>query len=84
MNQCPGHRAVQDPSKPISEGAVAQMARYIANHRAQTMLVMEAADAAGLHPGFATTIFRRTLGLTINKYVVRQRPMVAQMLLVAN
>jgi AraC family transcriptional regulator, melibiose operon regulatory protein len=63
---------------------VAQMARYIANHRAQTMPVMEAADAAGMHPGYATTIFRRTLGLTINQYVVRRRLMVAQMLLVAN
>lgn len=77
------------PHPPRGEAAVARlheavvrMARFIADHGHSAIGVREVARSAGVHPGYAMTVFRRTLGLTINQYLVRHRLMVAQALLV--
>ncbi len=63
---------------------VHRMARYIAEHATEAIAVADIAASVGLHPNYAMTLFRRTLGMTINEYVTRQRLMLAHGRLLAS
>lgn len=62
---------------------VARMARFVAEHAAEPIGVAEVAAAAGLGPSRAMELFRRCLGDTIARYILRQRLSRAQTLLLA-
>lgn len=60
---------------------VRDMAVFIAEHSAEPLAVEDVAGAAGLHPNYAMTLFRRVLGMTISDYLTRHRIGRAQSLL---
>lgn len=69
---------------PAPTGAfltVHRMAQFIAEHFAEPISAGDIAAAAGLHPNYAMTLFRRQTGLTINQFLTRQRIAHAQRLL---
>lgn len=61
-----------------------RMARYIAEHAIEPISVADIAASVELHPNYAMTLFRKTLGMTINEYVTRQRLMLAHGRLLAS
>ncbi|MCX5512214.1 AraC family transcriptional regulator [Kaistia algarum] len=61
-----------------------RMARYIAEHAIEPITVADIAASVELHPNYAMTLFRKTLGMTINEYVTRQRLMLAHGRLLAS
>jgi AraC-like DNA-binding protein len=63
---------------------VERMARFIGERAHEDIGVEDVAGAVGLHPSYAMTLFKRTLGLTINQSIVRQRLDTARSLLVAS
>lgn len=63
---------------------VIRMAQFIADNARRNIGIAEIAGAAGIHPNYAMTLFRRTLGLTINDYLLRHRLMIAQALLISS
>jgi len=58
------------------------LARFIARHYTEPLTVRAIAAAAGLHPNYAMTLFRRTFGLSIGEYLTQYRVADAQRLLV--
>lgn len=62
---------------------VCAMARFMAAHAGEALAVEDVARAAGLHPNYAMTVFRRALGTTIGGYLTRQRLHMAQQKLAA-
>lgn len=62
---------------------VERMARLIGERALQDIAVDDVAAAAGLHPNYANTIFKRAFGLTINQSIVRHRLDAARSMLVA-
>lgn len=62
-------------------GHVEVMAQFIAAHFMQPIKVAEVARAAGLHPEYATTIFRQACGRSLMQYVTEHRISHAQRLL---
>jgi AraC-like DNA-binding protein len=64
-----------------AEGRVEQLATFIAEHYREPLDVAEIAAAAELNPEYATTLFRKTLGLTLIQYVTEHRISHAQRLL---
>jgi AraC-like DNA-binding protein len=60
-----------------------RMARYIAENLERGPSVAEIAGAAALHPNYAMSLFKETLGLTIGQYVNRQRLSHAQAMLLS-
>ncbi len=69
-------RAVESDSK------ASLMARYIVQNYAEPLTVDAVARAAGLHPNYAMTCFKRTYGMTILEYTLQYRVAQAQRLLV--
>jgi AraC-like DNA-binding protein len=59
------------------------MCRYIVQHFHEPLRVADVADAAGIHPQYAMTLFRNTIGYTIAEYLTRCRVAEAQRLLLA-
>jgi AraC-like DNA-binding protein len=59
-------------SRDRSLERVRRMTAAIAEGFASKLTVSEVAEAAGLHPNYAMTLFRRTIGLTIADYLTRQ------------
>lgn len=62
--------------------AAAAMCRYVMLHFRETLHVADVARAAGLHPQYAMTLFRETIGTTIGDYLTGWRLSEAQRLLV--
>ncbi len=62
---------------------VERMARFIGEKAQDDIGLDDVAAAAGLHPNYATTIFKRAVGLTINQSIVRHRLDAARSMLVA-
>jgi len=60
---------------------VEQLAAFIAERYRQPLTVAEIAAAAGLNPEYATTLFRKTTGMTLIDYVTEHRLSHAQRLL---
>jgi AraC family transcriptional regulator, melibiose operon regulatory protein len=57
---------------------VEDMARYIDAHAHEEIDIAEVAAAVDLHPSYAMTLFKKSLGLTINQYLTRHRLDAAQ------
>lgn len=75
-----------DPPKPVDSRRFAKaqaMARFVALHLGRPLSVAEIAGAAGLHPNYAMSVFKESLGLTVGQFVVRQRLGQAQAMLLA-
>ena len=62
---------------------VEQMVRYIGERALEDISVANVAEAAGLHPNYAMTVFKREVGLTINQSIVRHRLDTTRSMLVA-
>lgn len=60
---------------------VERMLRYIGEHALEDIGVPDVASHVGLHPNYATSLFRRALGLTINQSIIQHRLDTAQSLL---
>lgn len=63
------------------EGRVERLSVFVAAHYREPLRVAEIAAAAGLNPEYATTLFRRTLGLSLVEYLTEHRISHAQRLL---
>ncbi len=74
------HFANKDP-----DGAhhVERMARFIGEHASSDISVEDVAKTIGLHPNYATTLFKRGVGLSINQAIIRHRLDAAQSMLIA-
>lgn len=59
-----------------------QMAEYIAARSAEPITVSDVARAVHVHPGYAMTAFRRSVGTTIGSYLTQCRVAHAQRLLI--
>lgn len=57
---------------------VEQIAIYIAGNFTRSIKVADVANAVGLHPDYANTIFKRTFGFTISSYLIEQRVLYVQ------
>lgn len=68
----------------LSAGAerVEQLAQFIGEHYREPLAVAEIAAAAGLNPEYATTLFRKSTGMTLVDYVTEHRVSHAQRLLI--
>lgn len=77
--------AMRGVSHPDAERIVhvERMARFIGEHAIEDISVDDVAGAAGLHPNYAMTIFKRAIGLTITQSISRQRLDTAQSLLIS-
>lgn len=62
---------------------VSEMARFIAENHAGPLPLKRVADHVGLHPNYATTLFRQHYGMTLNTYLTRMRVCQAQYLLIS-
>jgi AraC-like DNA-binding protein len=59
-----------------------QLACYIARHYHEPLTARQIASAAGLHPNYAMTLFRKAFGTTITDFLTKHRISHAQRLLV--
>ncbi|MCC6579385.1 MAG: helix-turn-helix domain-containing protein [Phycisphaeraceae bacterium] len=73
-------RASHEPPGP-GLAKVQRMARFIAEKFMEPIRSQDIAQAAGVHPHYAMTLFHRHCNLTINQYLTRQRVGHAQRLL---
>ncbi|MBI3832472.1 MAG: helix-turn-helix domain-containing protein [Planctomycetes bacterium] len=64
-----------------AEGRVERLAAFIAERYREPLAVAQIAAAAGLNPEYATTLFRKTIGMTLVDYVTEHRISHAQRLL---
>jgi AraC family transcriptional regulator, melibiose operon regulatory protein len=62
---------------------VERMARFVGERATEDISVEDVAEAAGLHPNYAMTIFKRNVGLSINQAIIRHRLDTAQSMLIA-
>jgi AraC-like DNA-binding protein len=60
---------------------VEQMTGFIAEHYQEPLAIADIAGAAGLHPNYAMTLFRRQFGLSLTTYLTQYRISHAQRLL---
>ncbi|WP_377293132.1 helix-turn-helix domain-containing protein [Rhizobium sp. SG2393] len=63
---------------------VETMLRFVAEHALEDISASHVGAAAGLHPNYAMTLFRRSVGHTINQAIVRHRLDTAQSLLISS
>jgi AraC family transcriptional regulator, melibiose operon regulatory protein len=59
------------------------MARFVGEKATEDISVEDVAAAVGLHPNYAMTIFKRSVGLSINQAIIRHRLDTAQSMLIA-
>jgi AraC family transcriptional regulator, melibiose operon regulatory protein len=62
---------------------VERMARFIGEHGIEDISVEDVSAAAGLHPNYAMTLYKRSLGSTIKQAIIRHRLDTAQSMLIA-
>ncbi len=62
---------------------VEKMAQFIGEHALEDISSEDVAAAAGLHPNYAMTLFKRAIGITIKQSIIRHRLDMAQSMLVA-
>jgi AraC family transcriptional regulator, melibiose operon regulatory protein len=74
------HAASHDADRALH---VEHMTRFIADKASENISVEDVARAAGLHPNYAMTIFKRSVGLSINQAIIRHRLDTAQSMLIA-
>ncbi len=87
-----GWRDLREEALAVPEGGhhdsqrilhVERMARFIGEHALEEISSQDVASHADLHPNYAMTIFKRTMGLTINQSITRHRLDTAQSLLIS-
>jgi len=66
---------------PAGSDKAQVMARHMAEHYTGPLRVEQVADAAGLNPEYAMTLFKRTFGLPMTHYINQHRVWHAQRLL---
>ncbi len=71
------------PSRRPTAGAdrIEAMAAWIAQHYREPLRLRDIGEAVGLHPNYASKLFRGTFGTTINAYITAHRVAHAQRLL---
>lgn len=74
------HHSTPDTERMLR---VERMARFIGEKGLEQISVDDVADAAGLHPNYAMSLFKRTVGLTIKQSIIRHRLDTAQSMLIA-
>lgn len=74
------HAASHDADRALH---VERMTRFIGDKATENISVEDVAKAAGLHPNYAMTIFKRCVGLSINQAIIRHRLDTAQSMLIA-
>ncbi len=57
---------------------VERMARFIGEKGLEPITVEDVAEAAGLHPNYAMSLYKRVVGLTIKQSITRHRLDTAQ------
>ncbi|PZF75380.1 AraC family transcriptional regulator [Aestuariivirga litoralis] len=62
---------------------VEKMAQFIGEHALEDIAADDVARAAGLHPNYAMSLFKRGVGLTIKQSITRHRLDMAQSMLIA-
>jgi len=62
-------------------GKAERMAGYIAEHYGKDLSIADVAVAVGLHPNYAMTLFKKTMGVSLLEYVTQHRLSHAQRLL---
>jgi len=62
---------------------VEKMAQFIGEHALEDIAADDVARAAGLHPNYAMSLFKRGVGLTIKQAITRHRLDMAQSMLIA-
>ncbi|MEM1095875.1 MAG: helix-turn-helix domain-containing protein, partial [Bacteroidota bacterium] len=62
---------------------VEQMAVYVATHYKHPIQIKDIGTAVGLHPDYATALFRKTFGMTLSDYLLEHRISHAQRMLTA-
>ena len=62
---------------------VEKMAQFIGEHALEGISAEDVARAAGLHPNYAMSLFKRAVGLTIKQAITRHRLDMAQSMLIA-
>ena len=67
---------------PVNLSRADQLACFIAQNYHQPMTSQSIADAAGLHPNYAMSLFRDTFGTTMTRFATQHRIWHAQRLLV--
>ena len=78
------NRTHADRARPPAEGAIKHVVRIasrIGSTYDQPVRVAEIAESVGLHPKYATTLFRKHVGMSIQAYLTQQRLYHAQRLL---
>ena len=60
---------------------VEQMAAYVARHYTEQVQIRDIAKAVNLNPDYASSLFQKAFGTTLNKYVTQSRVSHAQRLL---
>ena len=63
---------------------VEKMAQFIGEHALEGLSAEDVARAAGLHPNYAMSLFKRAVGLTIKQAITRHRLDMAQSMLIAS
>jgi AraC family transcriptional regulator, melibiose operon regulatory protein len=74
------HAANHDAERALH---IEKMSRYVGEHATEDITIEQVAAAAGLHPNYAMTIFKRSVGLSINQAIIRHRLDTAQSLLIS-
>lgn len=82
LNAVSQNRELQ-PIDTHHSSKVEQMAVFVAANYKRTIQVREIADAVGLHPDYATALFRKTFGFTLSAYIADHRIAHAQRMLTA-
>lgn len=77
------HRALRTAGGRLRYDLVERMIQFIGENYMDDLLVADVAAAAGLHPNYAMTLFKRSLSVTILEYVTRCRLDTAQAKLAA-
>jgi AraC-like DNA-binding protein len=62
---------------------VEKMVQFIGEHALEEISADDVAKAAGLHPNYAMSLFKRAVGLTIKQSITRHRLDMAQSMLIA-
>jgi len=74
----PAKRAAAGCDSATSLDKAEQMAAYIAQNFQRRLAVSEIAEAASLHPDYASTLFRKTFGTTLTSLIAKHRVAEAQ------
>ena len=66
------------------DAKVCAMARFLTSHATSRITAASVAEAVGLHPNYAMTLFKGALGMTLGEYLTRYRLYLAQSMLLAD